>query len=1259
MAILNFPSNPSNGTVYRVNGVTYTYVKTNSSGFWSANNNNFVDDIFVNTEGDVLTGQLLINNSKDLTKPPLAFAGDVDTGFISEKENEISLVVGGKVKFNVNSTGHTNFSEHIVTQKGYHFGEGKNRIVEVNGNQLSFIIDDKTRAYVNKSGVSLVDGDTVNITLDISGDARLAKSLTVGNFNATAANVKGSKVYEHGLLQLQKEGNTQNSNQISALDILLGSTAKTQLFLDGSASFAEGIKARKFETFNADAGDVFLFAELKDNTQGFRVNADGTLQIGWNATKREAVHQLISDGSVEFASGKINFYSNGSANFAGNKVSITEQGELKVGSAFKVDTNNRAVLGSIESDKNDVGGAYLAVSNAGENLFGAIVMQASGAFSKANTATLNAFNVFHGTASVAKVGFDGSATFAGSLKSGDPKVGAKGIGLSAGEFQTNSYSLNLYTQTNSSNAAVFSIYSQAAGSSDDLTRKIEFGADGSSSFTGRVLSKANVIVDGGSSGGFASLDNKGSHYSVVNVATDVVFQGGSKDDSDAVKILGEGSATFAKGITALSLKGQTAGSDAYTAIDGAGLTIIDSKGGTAVSLKTDGDARFEGDIFASGISSATGNAITSDQRFKTNITPANPQLEDVKALGASLKNYDWLETAPVHENHRSRRFLGLIAQEAQAISPQITHEIPITDENGEEDTFLAIDKTILVMKLLGAAAELAGQLTTLESNMNIRIAELEQRITDLEPAVIYNVIDAEYNTTNSEVWDESEAPIFEFNEEIASWVYTNAGGSIHWIFYQYDSNNYEAKVCKLKDIQSLFMKLRNLNENFTLIPRIEVFTQPLGDAEDASTEYRSRIIYEQDFIGYQPQEPFIAWAESDPYAHDELEYRYELPNAAIAAGFSGESNEGPQDSEEVISKIVVTTDSEAFEGDYSFALDEFGFITTDNEHYSYATSNEPPVPVVYIDEDGDGFADGEPNYKLMGTYGQVVDLSKDGNIITRDQWDHTLHAIIVENGYRVLIIGGGQDEGLVGVWEVDSTGARTEGSGWKTLEEGVELGWEEVFSYDINADQIIGVPPVIYQELPVTITIANSAQAVAGSNPPVEVANYDGWGYENPGNSGKIHWYFFSQDPQDPNATTYTLGDVESLFLKLRSTHQSLTTLPHINVYTLPYGDGNDAQSWYRSRCTYEATADANLINGDAPFVTWVGQQPHVYTDLPHTELVKQGYVSEGPQDYSEMITLIAVSSNSAADAGDYDFIMEELGFVTTDRRYLKITTSK
>lgn len=1728
MAILNFPSNPSNGDVYKENGITYTYVKTSSSGFWSANNNNFVDDIYVNTNGDELTGQLLIDNGKDLTKPPLAFTGDVDTGFISLKEDEISLVVGGKVKFNVNSDGHTACSEHIVTQKGYHFGEGKNRIVEVNGNQLSFIIDDKTRAYVDKSGVSLIDGDTVNITLDISGDARLAKSLTVGNFNATSANVKGSKIYENGLLQLQREGDTQNSNQISAVDILLGSTTKAQLFLDGSASFAEGIKARKFETFNADAGSTFLYAKLKDNTQGFRVNADGTLQVGWNATKKDAVHQLISDGSVQFASGKSNFYSNGSAQFdrrgegdyghlkfnsdnagivihdkddaakttlgydgsgifkgdvtassyiagenpnaggktgfkalssgsvqvsgpnndsalwtgyktgasavtssiaadgsatlqnltiksqsagstllsngtatfAGNKVSITEQGELRVGSSFKVDTNNRAVLGPIQSDKNDVGGAYLAVSNAGENLFGALVMQASGAIAKTSTNVLNAFNVFHGTASVAKVGFDGSATFAGSLNSGNPGIGTEGIGLSAGEFQTDNYSLNLFTRTNGTDTSVFNVFSKATGSATNLVKRIEFTSDGSCTFEGRVISRNDVFVEQPTLGTYGFIDALGRHYSRVNDGAEVVFQGGTKEDPDAIKILGEGSGIFAKGLTALSLKAQPAGATTSTLIDGLGFTQTDTSGNTVVSLKSDGtgrfvglltanggilsgttnqapaaanlvgvslnhtgylsisrennlglevnyrgntgpgsiakfmkdgvvkidlkntgaaffdgnidcekvsaestiqtivanpsdiafaasndsagkntcvvfgdggayldkevdvgnistgngirakasgelvvrndsntakyalaiakggsgsqnykayitnngqgsftgsllvnsgavevvvtspkdnvfvggfdsisseingsgDARFNGDIYAKGISSATGNAITSDQRFKTNIEPANEQLPDVMALGAGLKNFDWIETAPVHENHRDRRFLGLIAQEAQAISPQITHEITFKDDNGVEDTFLAIDKTILVMKLLGAASELASKLSTLESDTQSQIQILEQRIAVLELDQ-YQVISTEYSGQSTEVWGAGESPIFNSDTGVTSWVYKNEGNeSIQWTFYKLDTNDSNAKVHKLKDIKSMFIKMQNLNDYPTLLPIIEVFTKPLGDEDDVNVNYRSRVVYGQTNTEFEPNNnPFILWAETNTYAYSELSDRFELTKNDI--GYSDDSSQGPHDPEEDILKIVLTTHAAYPAETYHFALDEFGFITEDKVHYKYTTTNEEP-PTNYIDENGDGFADGIPNYMLMTGNGQAINLTKDGwnPPIT---WDITPRAIRVENGYRVLLIGSGEDLGLVGIWEVDATGARTDGSGWKTLEEAVELGWEDIFNYDINGDQYIGQPyvdadgdgfvdgvanyklmhyngqvvdllqlgtstpididyphtlravsnqsgyqilviggggsglgnfalwtagldgqvtessgwkspeeavelgweeifnydingdyyigepPTNYQEIPVTITIAESAQAVAGSNPPVERANYDGWGYENPGDTGKIHWYLFSQDPQDPNATSYTLGDIQSLFLKLRNTHQSETTLPHINVYTLPYGDGNDAQSWYRSRCTYAATADANLINGDAPFVTWVGQQPHVYTDMPHAELVKDGYTSEGPQDYSERITLIAVSSNSAAEAGAYNFILEEFGFVTTDNLYVKITTSK
>ena len=56
---------------------------------------------------------------------------------------------------------------------------------------------------------------------------------------------------------------------------------------------------------------------------------------------------------------------------------------------------------------------------------------------------------------------------------------------------------------------------------------------------------------------------------------------------------------------------------------------------------------------------------TSDQRFKKNITDANPQLADVTALGEKLCNWDWTDDAPI--TRKDTRSLGVIAQEVEAL----------------------------------------------------------------------------------------------------------------------------------------------------------------------------------------------------------------------------------------------------------------------------------------------------------------------------------------------------------------------------------------------------------------------------------------------------------------------------------------------------------------------------------------------------------------------------------------------------------------
>ena len=115
--------------------------------------------------------------------------------------------------------------------------------------------------------------------------------------------------------------------------------------------------------------------------------------------------------------------------------------------------------------------------------------------------------------------------------------------------------------------------------------------------------------------------------------------------------------------------------------------------GTSVSMQASGNAIFTGNVTAA-------NFPSSDIKFKKNIAPANSQLSDVVALGKSLKNFDWKDNAPLNTELKAKRFLGLVAQEVEQISPHLTYEA-----TRDGDTFKAINQDVLVMKLLGAVAE--------------------------------------------------------------------------------------------------------------------------------------------------------------------------------------------------------------------------------------------------------------------------------------------------------------------------------------------------------------------------------------------------------------------------------------------------------------------------------------------------------------------------------------------------------------------------
>jgi hypothetical protein len=173
-------------------------------------------------------------------------------------------------------------------------------------------------------------------------------------------------------------------------------------------------------------------------------------------------------------------------------------------------------------------------------------------------------------------------------------------------------------------------------------------------------------------------------------------------------------------------------------------------------VTTGGNMTLVGTVTASNV---------SDIRFKENITDAIPQLADTVALGSQLKNFDWTDDAPLNEELRAKRFLGLVAQEAEKVCPSLTYTVPRTkqgkeltpevvvpavyetktvlavlDDEGEtieaettkqvlvteeqvtpatyeklDDSYKAINHDILVMKLLGAVAELSAKVAALEA----------------------------------------------------------------------------------------------------------------------------------------------------------------------------------------------------------------------------------------------------------------------------------------------------------------------------------------------------------------------------------------------------------------------------------------------------------------------------------------------------------------------------------------------------------------
>ncbi len=106
---------------------------------------------------------------------------------------------------------------------------------------------------------------------------------------------------------------------------------------------------------------------------------------------------------------------------------------------------------------------------------------------------------------------------------------------------------------------------------------------------------------------------------------------------------------------------------------------------------------------------------TSDQTLKENITDANSQWDDIKAL--QVKNYNFI-------GEPDRTCIGVIAQEVQAAG--MNGLVKTSDETGK----MSVKYSVLYMKAIKALQEAMTKIETLETEMTA----LKARVTTLENA---------------------------------------------------------------------------------------------------------------------------------------------------------------------------------------------------------------------------------------------------------------------------------------------------------------------------------------------------------------------------------------------------------------------------------------------------------------------------------------------------------------------------------------------
>ena len=367
MTILNFPAGPEDGAIYTVNGISYVY----NNGAWSSNSAESNNSLYVNVDGDNMTGDLTLGTDKivlDAGNGSITADGRADFGSTSHNDR---AVVGINSSASGASVTGKNWANGGFVWQGYNNADdniNETSAIKTTGDAIF------SGSVTTGVGVIFPDG-TTQITAASGGGGggdgevgSLLEVCTVGNFTSTDINI-GNSVVDPRIQLQESDGSVITTGRVAA-----GSNTHDGNALVGITNTALGDDLAPIYGQQNGTGDILDLRQ--GNDKKVTVKNDGAIEAAGNIKLGDPTGNSNKSGLLLGADGAVASYVSNSDTGSDARIyvyngdltdytaqinadgSITAANDIKAGERDPSATDARGVRIAVESGN---GGVYVCL----------------------------------------------------------------------------------------------------------------------------------------------------------------------------------------------------------------------------------------------------------------------------------------------------------------------------------------------------------------------------------------------------------------------------------------------------------------------------------------------------------------------------------------------------------------------------------------------------------------------------------------------------------------------------------------------------------------------------------------------------------------------------------------------------------------------------------------------------------------------------------------------------------------------------------